>query len=304
MSHTYTTEDGTTFIHNPDMSGIVDVVVELDPHVTRLSMPGSALVEFMRERDGGERDQAREMQEAQEAAAKAAAAPKPSAWLGKRVRVRGTDVEGTVTAEGIKLPNNTQPAVVIAADPGPLHVNRVGTFAFELDIELVEEPPPQFVWTVWPSDLRTCGLTRAGDPLAPAIAFARDDGTSEVCNPVSGYIQFHDVIDWDLARAKHRAWSVLVEEGWYGVTADTPKPKDRGESGTSHSGTRKYAECVRQGCDKPRLADATTCCECCYGSDEHSLAGQAAEWKAKHEQLRERLGLKARDPDVQSGGVR
>ena len=102
MSHSYKTAEGTVFIHNPDMSGDVDIVVHLGQETATVRIPGSALVEFMRERDGGERDQAKELRYAQEEAAAAAArakgAPARPGWLSERVKVIGTDFEGMVIA--------------------------------------------------------------------------------------------------------------------------------------------------------------------------------------------------------------
>ncbi len=53
MSHRYIADDGTIFLHNPDMSGDVEVVIDHEgsPLTVRLSIPGETLLEFMTRRD-------------------------------------------------------------------------------------------------------------------------------------------------------------------------------------------------------------------------------------------------------------
>lgn len=105
MSHTYTAKGGTVFHYSPDLSGAVMVTTKFGtgPGATeiRRAFSGPALQEFMRERDGGERDRALaadEAEEAEEEASEPAREPAHDSWLGRRVRVTGTDFEGVVTA--------------------------------------------------------------------------------------------------------------------------------------------------------------------------------------------------------------
>lgn len=53
MSHRYIADDGTIFLHNPDMSGKVEVVIDHEgsPLTLRLGIPGETLLEFMTRRD-------------------------------------------------------------------------------------------------------------------------------------------------------------------------------------------------------------------------------------------------------------
>ncbi len=114
MSHTYTTKDGTTFIYNPDLSGGVEVIRHREhlPAGRRhafntFDIPGSALVEFMRERDGGELDHA---------PVTAEATPKPAAdgW-----RFRAADAEWmTVEINSrVGLPRVLKAEEIVAAPP-------------------------------------------------------------------------------------------------------------------------------------------------------------------------------------------